>query len=221
MVDIAKSAYLSVFTVVIVAILTVSPQTASADDANDCIKGRGEIRLNSCSRIIETKMLFGNPISPEHLATAFMSRGNSYLEMERYDQAINDYNQAIILVPDNANFYSNRANAYEQKNQSNRAISDYNTAIHLNPKFAIAYNNRGTVFKNQEKFESAIADFNKSISLNPGYPYVYLNRGTTYEQIGEFDKAESDFRMAIRLNPNDEFLVKEVYESLKRIGKEP
>ena len=63
--------------------------------------------------------------------------------MERHDEAIADYDQAIRLKPDYAEAYNNRGNAKRALERHDEAIVDYNEAIRLKPDFAEPYYNRG------------------------------------------------------------------------------
>ena len=57
--------------------------------------------------------------------------------------AINDYNIAISLKPDNSSNYHIRGILKRKLGNTQGAISDYNTAISLQPDFAGAYSSRG------------------------------------------------------------------------------
>ncbi|MBT9438251.1 MAG: tetratricopeptide repeat protein, partial [Desulfobacterales bacterium] len=73
---------------------------------------------------------------------AYYNRGVAYAFLNQYERAIEDYNKAIALDPNNAEAYNNRGVAYAFLNQYERAIADYNKAIALDPNFAMAYDNR-------------------------------------------------------------------------------
>jgi tetratricopeptide (TPR) repeat protein len=51
--------------------------------------------------------------------------------MQKYQDAIADYSQAILLNPFNIDFYQNRAFAYTKNNQFNHAIKDYTSLIKM------------------------------------------------------------------------------------------
>ena len=58
-------------------------------------------------------------------------------------QAIEDYDRAIEINPENAGAYYNRGVAYGKLGDHRQAIEDYDRAIEINPEYAEAYNNRG------------------------------------------------------------------------------
>jgi len=61
-------------------------------------------------------------------------------------EAIDHYNKAIIIKPNNANAYNNRGNAYSKLGMYDYAIQDYKMAIRIKPDYAEAYNNYAGVF---------------------------------------------------------------------------
>ena len=77
------------------------------------------------------------------LPIAYSNRGNAKAALERYDDAITDYDEAIRLKPDYAEAYSNRGIAKAALGRYDDAIADYDEAIYLKPDLAAAYYNRG------------------------------------------------------------------------------
>ena len=63
--------------------------------------------------------------------------------MGNHDRAIQDFDQAIRLVPENARAYSSRGDTYMSKSDYDRAIQDYDQSIQLDPTNRIVYSNRG------------------------------------------------------------------------------
>ena len=65
--------------------------------------------------------------------------------MNRYEEAIADYDEAIRLNPQEAKPYHNRGNAEAGLDCYDAAIADYDEAILMDPDFAEAYISRGLV----------------------------------------------------------------------------
>ena len=59
----------------------------------------------------------------------------------KYEEALNDYDEAIELDPDNSYCYCNRGIAYEKMGEYQEAINDYNKAIELDSNCKIAIEN--------------------------------------------------------------------------------
>jgi Tfp pilus assembly protein PilF len=56
------------------------------------------------------------------IETAYHFRGFAYSQLNKFDLAIEDYNQTIRLKPDDARVYNNWGNAYAGLGQHQRAI---------------------------------------------------------------------------------------------------
>ncbi len=148
-------------------VMLLGTTAAWAEDANDCLKGEGDIQIRGCSRIIKSRKLFGTPITKDNLAQAYTSRGNAYQEKGEVDRAIADFEKVIALNPKDAAAYNNRGVVYGMKGEVDRAIADFDKVIALNPKDAKAYNNRGFAYIKKGDKDQAIADFRKALEIDP------------------------------------------------------
>jgi len=98
------------------------------------------------------------------------------LREEEVERAIEDYDEAIRLNPQDAEAYYNRGTAYLDLGQFERAIQDLDEAIRLNPKYTDAYYNRGNTYCELGQFEQAIADFESFITLTNNPEWIEMAR---------------------------------------------
>jgi lipoprotein NlpI len=145
------------------------------------------------------------------LGFAFYSRGNAYYEKENYDQAIQDYNQAVRLNPSQASAFSNRGVAYASKGDYDSAIENYDEAIRLNPNHADALYNRGNAYKHNKDYDRAILDYDQVIRLNPNHDGAYSNRGLVRFYGGQFSAAVPDLSRAVGFAPNNLYRILLLY----------
>lgn len=61
----------------------------------------------------------------------YFNRGNCYLKTNQFKKAIQDYNYALTLSPDNADVLTNRGFCYYKTNDSDAACMDWHTALDL------------------------------------------------------------------------------------------
>ncbi|MCA2589207.1 tetratricopeptide repeat protein, partial [Microcystis aeruginosa CS-558/01A06] len=135
-------------------------------------------------------------------AAWYVNRGNLYSDLQKYDLALDDYNQAIELNPNHAQAYNNRGTLYDEQQKYELALADYNQAIELNRNFAMAYYNRGGLYQDLGKYDLALSDYSKAIEINRSYAEAYYNRGNLYKDLQKYDLALSDYSKAIEINPN-------------------
>ena len=138
------------------------------------------------------------PLSEDHY-----SKGTYYAKDGQYENAIQEFDQAIQLDPDHSKAYYNRGISYFYLGQDQTAINDYTKAIQLNPDDADAYNNRGVSYENLGQYQTAINDYTKAIQLDPYDASAYYNRGISYSALGQDQTAINDYTKAIQLDPYD------------------
>ncbi|MEH1967180.1 tetratricopeptide repeat protein [Nostoc sp.] len=125
---------------------------------------------------------------------------NKY-EAGNYEGAVEDFNQAIELDPQNALAYNRRGDAYYRLGDYEQAQADSSQAILLNPQDANAYFDRGFAFSELGKYKEAIADYTEAIKLNSQNAYAYYGRGLARAQVKDNKEAIGDFSKAIALKP--------------------
>ena len=105
--------------------------------------------------------------STEGTAEWHFDQGQIFTQQGRYNEAIEEYDEAIRLNPQYAEAYLGRGIAYGNLGKHERAIEDYDGAICLNPQYADAYYNRGLAFYSLDQYVQAIHDLNEAVRLNP------------------------------------------------------
>lgn len=73
----------------------------------------------------------------------------------RFEEAIQDYNEAILLDPQRVEAFNNRGRAYLNIDQAGKAIEDFDQVLRLDPQLAEAYYNRGLAYIKQTPMEVA------------------------------------------------------------------
>lgn len=95
----------------------------------NCRNGKLLDALEDCSIAIN--------LGAEPLENYYINRGELYLQLRRYNEAIEDFNRALQSGPCEFNqpyLFFNRAKAYVEKGESGKAELDIRRAIRLNPE---------------------------------------------------------------------------------------
>lgn len=137
-----------------------------------------------------------------------------------YQEAINDYTNAINLKPKKANMYNTRGwtkylfgqleteqgNTTEAQKLYQETISDVNEALRLKSKgkrYRSAFlHTRGAAKVGLGDHSGAIEDFSECIQLNPKKALYYHDRGKAKEALNQHEEAKADFQKAKELDPN-------------------
>ncbi len=136
-------------------------------------------------------------------ADELYEKGIAKYDLGQYEEAMDDFNQAIQLNPNEAEYYNYRAYARFGLKQHEKAVEDFNQAIQLGPNEAAFYHGRGNVENSLRQYEKAIKSCNQTIQLVPNEPVYYNSRGIVKCNLGRYEEAVEDFNQAIQLEPND------------------
>ena len=191
------------FKTFVCAFLTVDLAAVAAGQKPDenwrrCRGNDPDLSIGACTGIIQSGREKGAKLAP-----AFTNRGAAYLQKDQNDLAIQDFDRAIQLSPDDATAFSDRGAAYLDKGEYDRTIQDCNQAIQLDPGVYQAFDNRGSAYLHKGQFDRAIQDFSQAIGLNPYYALPFYNRGLAYFHQDQYDLAIQDYDQAVRLSPNN------------------
>lgn len=132
----------------------------------------------------------------------YIRRGNRARSEGRQQNAMDEYQRATEVDPENAAAYVGLGLIYSDLGHLEKAVKEYNKAIELDPNYALAYNNRGVLYNDSRQSEEALKDYNKAIELDPSYVDAYNNRGILYNNLGQSEEALKDYDKAIELDPN-------------------
>ena len=82
-------------------------------------------------------------------------------------EAINDHNMAILLEPDNAEYYFHRGRAYDDRGEFDWAIADYSRAIEINAGDSRYFSYRARAFESKGDDAKAEEDLQTAIRMRP------------------------------------------------------
>jgi tetratricopeptide (TPR) repeat protein len=141
----------------------------------------------------------------KEIAEQYRQYGLKKFNHKLYDPAIDDYNRAAELDPNNPYIYANRGQAYLEKGEVDKAILDFTKALNLGGITAddhVYFNDRARAYFKKGALDLALADVNLAISLYAKNGYGYYLRGFIYKSAGNPAQAKADFQAALTINPN-------------------
>ncbi len=135
---------------------------------------------------------------------ALLFRAGIYaISLNNFDKALNDYNKAIEIQPNDSNIYYLKATALENYKHYNEAIIAHSKAIEISPRNSHYYISRGQSFEYDIKnYLKALDDYNKAVELEPENIKGLFNRAHLYQdKLEEYDKAFSDYSKILEIDP--------------------
>jgi tetratricopeptide (TPR) repeat protein len=136
----------------------------------------------------------------EPLAFPYITRGLSYANLDEEERAIEDFDRAIEIDPEDAIAYLNRGSTYGALGEHERAIEDFDRAIERDPEYASAYVGRGNAYGALGEHERAINDYDRAIERDPEYAGAYYSRGNAYFELEHYERAIEDYDRAIEFD---------------------
>ncbi|WP_066380136.1 MULTISPECIES: serine/threonine-protein kinase [unclassified Anabaena] len=136
-------------------------------------------------------------------ATELSKQGNILFELQRYEDALAAYEQAVNIRPDYAQGWNGKGRTLAKLKQYEAALTAYDTAIQLQPNYVEAWRGRGFVLQNLRRYTEAIASFDKALQLNNNYPEVWNAQGETYSNLKQYNNAIAAYEQAIELQPEN------------------
>jgi len=155
---------------------------------------------------VATQTLERPDLTAEEKSHLLYQRAGARVFLEKYDEAIADFDAAIVATPNLTSAYIGRAEADIRAGRPEKARESYDKMVAALPTQAVAYDYRGVFLQQQGRVNEAIADFNRAVQIDPRYHSAYTNRGFSYLASGQPQKAEADFSAALRILPQEPML---------------
>ncbi|KAK3378163.1 serine/threonine-protein phosphatase 5 [Podospora didyma] len=105
--------------------------------------------------------------TPEEQAVDLKNQGNKAFAAHDWLTAIEFYDKAIELNPNEPTYWSNRAQAHLKTEAYGYAIRDATKAIELKPNFVKAYYRRATAYSAILRPRDALKDFKNCVKIDP------------------------------------------------------
>ena len=135
-------------------------------------------------------------------ADEFFKKGECHHELEEYEKAIENCDDAIKLNPNNQEYFAMNGLCYYELEEYEKAIDYYWKAICLNPNIQQYFAMSGFCYYKLEEYEKAIENFDDAIKLEEDEDWFFL-RGLCYYELDEYEKAIENLDNAISFNPED------------------
>jgi tetratricopeptide (TPR) repeat protein len=102
----------------------------------------------------------------QNLAIAYQQRAFSYANDQRFQDALNDLNEAIKINPRDARAYEQRAAVEMRINDYDKALADYGEAIKADPGEIRYHLYRGYIYEMRGDLQNAMAETDAALKIN-------------------------------------------------------
>ncbi|MFT4862499.1 MAG: tetratricopeptide (TPR) repeat protein [Pseudohongiellaceae bacterium] len=179
--------------------LCVSASAIFAQDNNSVLERYGNLGIERVGPTIDAQ-----------LAQKLLRRGNTYSNLERYEDAIDEYRKAISADPSLVEAIRNLANTYyflERFDEAKPLIKRFIAVQQQTTAGLIAAVSMVAEMERQDgNFEESIGYDLRAIALNPNNDSQVHVMANTYNNAGEANKAISIYKAGIEVMPGNGFL---------------
>ena len=127
--------------------------------------------------------------------------GVAYMNQQKLDQALKEFQEAAALDKNNATAQLNLGIALLNLSRVAPAGEALQRAAQLEPKNPAVWFNFGLLHRNNGEAERALADVTKAAEFAPNDPNTHYFLGDLYAQQQKYAEAEREFRRAVELDP--------------------
>jgi tetratricopeptide (TPR) repeat protein len=176
--------------------------------------------LRPLQRFIDLRRDLSLARSDTVLEAAYYYLGESYLKLDRAVDAIPVLEEALLIVPTDADALYQAGLAYQATDQPQTALERYHGAVRLVPDFTEAYQEMAGIYANlgqpgyenyalgmvafsRQEYRQAMRYLEKAVDVLPDFAPALLGAGLVYERLGQLDKALPPIQYALELNPDD------------------
>ena len=138
-----------------------------------------------------------------YLFEPYFYRGLAKINLDDYQGAEADCDEAIRRNPFVVGAYQIRGLARIKQNNFEGAIEDYRTALKYDPENLVLWHNLTLCHMQEEDYTEAQDDLAQLLKIAPRYTRAYLMRGEVYMKQNDTISALKDFDKAIELDKYD------------------
>lgn len=158
------------------------------------------------------------------LAQRHYRRGNTYNNLERFDDALTEYQLAVAADPNLADAYRNLANIHLAQERFNEAITNLARFIELqnnepSTPLTASLKTIGELLRRAERFDESLPYDLRAIAADPtddSQVHLMANR---YDNAGHSEKAIAIYQQAVESIPDNAFMNRNLGRLLEREGR--
>jgi tetratricopeptide (TPR) repeat protein len=102
-----------------------------------------------------------------NLAIAYQGRGYAFAKNQQYQEASQDFSEALKIKSNDPRIYEQRAAVEMKMYDYDKALADYSEIIKLKPDDVRYLNYRAYIYETKEDIQNSMADTEKALKIDP------------------------------------------------------
>lgn len=134
-------------------------------------------------------------------SSEYLLRGDGYFKDGNAPKALQAYNRAIELNPENLEAYSSRGTVHFFSGNYDLAEADFIKVLQANPYHVDTYTAYATTLAVKGDFQHALQVLNTAERLQPAKPEILFSRAGVYFMLGRYKEALRDYTAVLSVRP--------------------
>ena len=130
----------------------------------------------------------------------YLFLGQMYLHTKEHHKAIESFERALTIEPDNFELHDDYVESLVQSGQLREAIEQMHKIIDEQGEFPDNYLRLADLYCNVGNDEAAVSHYERALELHPGYLEAAVKLGTQHLRMSRFCEAAANFNRAIEIN---------------------
>ncbi len=151
--------------------------------------------------------------------TASIDLGGWYLKHGQNEAALEQYNAALGMHPDDPLVLYDLGNAFASLGKYEEAVNNYRRALQLAPGRPNILCNLGSALVALNQLPEAITNFEAALAAQPNFAYAHNGLAAALFKSGQFDEAARHFSEAAKLEPGNPQFTANLGDALVHLGK--
>lgn len=130
-----------------------------------------------------------------------------YVDMQRNEEALQDFKRAIQLNPSKAEYYNGRGIIKSRLGEHENALTDFHRTLEIEPKASYPLTNIAGTYYVKKDYQNSLNYYNLAIenySIDDGCDCnvncLYLHRGRSLRHLGMYKEALADYEKSIEID---------------------
>ncbi len=158
--------------------------------------------------------LTGNPAAVD----GYAHLGGAEHEMGDYNHAIETFENALKLAPQDREIWNNLGYTYFCAGHLTRAVECFDKALEIDPRYKNAWYNKGYAYHGADMLEDAVICYEKALLEDSRDRVLWNNLGNALYNLGRFVESIPKFVEAIRVDPDYEIAWNNIGNALEKTG---
>ena len=151
--------------------------------------------------LAEAERLYRQVLEQTAVPEVLVNLGNVLAAQNRREEALANFEKALLARPDLFEALFNRANVLLELKRPEEALANYDRVVVLRPDFVSGWNNRGTALRSLQRLDEALASFSRAATLSPNHINALTNVAIVLWDQGRLEEALAASDRALKAAP--------------------